>query len=63
MDTVGTRVPFVHAIFKSVAYFRRSYAMSIGATTDIHRRAHVIHYVAVAFRFEHGLIKFNRDLQ
>lgn len=53
MDTVITRIPFVHATFKSVAHFRRSHTVSRTSTTNVNRRAHIIHYVTVAFRFSY----------
>lgn len=64
MDTVITRIPFVHAIFKSVAYFRRrARAVPSVSATNEHRRAHIIHYVAVTFRFDWFHKYCNREIQ
>lgn len=51
MDTVNTRVPFVHASFKAVAHFCRSHTIPSVSTTNVNRRTHIIHYVSITFIF------------
>lgn len=51
MDTVNTRVPFVHARFKAIAHFCRSHTIPSVSTTNEYRRTHIIHYVTVTFIF------------
>lgn len=52
MDTVITRVPFVHAIFVIVAHRRRrSRTIPSVSTKRVNRRAHVIENVTVTFRY------------
>lgn len=64
MDTVITRIPFVHAIFKSVAYLRcRANAVPSVSATNVNRRAHIIYYVAVTFRFDWFHKYCNREIQ